>query len=86
MSEREIGAEFESSPRLYGESCIDNSEEQVLNLPPKFATYDRVDQVDVAAQVEKALAKVRWDLAKPVEIDEKGEPKPEVREHFYDIA
>ena len=58
----------------------------MLNLPPKFATYTRVDPVDVAAQVEKALAKLRWELAKPVELDENGEPKAEQREHFYDVS
>ena len=33
----------------------------MLRLHPKYAVYDKINEVDCEAEIEKALTKVRWD-------------------------
>ena len=56
-----ITDEYESSPRIYGSIEINNAETSLLTLPPKYAMYEKVDEKKCEAEIEKALAKLRWD-------------------------
>ena len=53
---------YESNPRIYGGCNVDNCEKQLLALPAKFAIYESVSMIRVETQVEKSIAKLRWDL------------------------
>ena len=39
---------------------IDDKEQDLLHLPPKFAVYGEIDPVECMGEVEKGLAKLRW--------------------------
>ena len=56
----ELSIEFTSNPRKYGGIHINESEEEVLSLPPKFGLYQKVETVDCIIETEKALTKLRW--------------------------
>ena len=86
VTDTDIPEDFESTPRLYGTCSIDDNETALLSLPPKFATYNKVNEIDVEAQVEKSFAKLRWDIGNPPDVDENGNPMAETREHYYNIA
>ena len=48
----------------------DAKERKVVNLPPKFAVYDRVNTDECEAEIEKCLAKLRWTKRKQFEKDD----------------
>ena len=52
---------FESKPRLYGGAEVNNNEERLLSLAPRFAVFDRVDFTKCRAELEKSLTKLRWE-------------------------
>jgi hypothetical protein len=64
ISDQEIPDTFTSEPRCYGGCTIDNNERSILTLPPKFAMYPKLDAAAIETQIEKSLAKYRWDQAK----------------------
>ena len=73
--------EFDSSPQAYG-GCTTNSEEtSLLSLPPKFTVFEKVDTFEVETQVEKALAKLRWDIQSGASSESDGNVNGEIQEH-----
>ena len=78
VADQDVPENFTSEPRCYGAIEISNDEKAVLSLPPKFATYDRVDQLRCEGEVEKGLAKLRW--SKRRETTEKEEVE---EDRFY---
>ena len=56
-----LGDKFESAPRCYGGAEVNNNEERVLSLTPRFAIYDRVDSTKCRAELEKCLTKIRLE-------------------------
>ena len=60
VADQEIPENFTSEPRCYGSVQISSDEKAVLSLPPKFATFDRIDKLRCEGEVEKGLAKLRW--------------------------
>ena len=36
-------------------------ENELLSLPPKFALYEKVEEQKCQAEIEKSLAKLRWE-------------------------
>ena len=75
--------EFDTSPRTYGGIAITDEEKAVLTLPPKFSTFQKVDSVECSAQVEKSLAKLRWEINRK-EREQRGEVIEEAE--FYNPA
>ena len=62
-----------SEPRCYGACEVSGNEKQALSLPPKFALYTKVDSVSVEAEIEKGLAKYRWEkMEKKEPVEEAG--------------
>ena len=57
--DRQLNDTFESRARVYGSASVSNSEHSVLELSPKFAVYDEVDELEIEVEVEKALTKLR---------------------------
>ena len=60
VRDQEIPACFTKLPKCYGKSEIDEGEQNVLSLPPKYAIYDRVDMLDCRSEIEKGITKYRW--------------------------
>ena len=70
---QELGGRFTSEPRCYGACEVSRNEKQALSLPPKFALYTKVDSVSVEAEIEKGLAKYRWEQTEKKEpVEEAG--------------
>ena len=61
VAEQNLGEDFSSSPRTYGGTILDDNERLALSLPTKFTTYEKVEKEQTEAEIEKALAKVRWE-------------------------
>ena len=55
--------EFRSKPRMYGGVIIDETEKELLSLPPKFATFKKLDPTRLKAEVERSFMKLRWQQA-----------------------
>ena len=60
LRDQELGSEFNSEPRLYGNVTIDEEERSVLSLPPRFGIMKKVDVTDTTIEVEKCLNTMRW--------------------------
>ena len=60
LKDQELGNEFNSDPRKYGNIDIDEDEQRLLSLPPKFGVLKKVDVVDTKIEVEKCLTGMRW--------------------------
>ena len=52
---------FTSTPRTYGGVVLTHEETELLSLPPKFAVYEKVENERCQAEIEKSLAKLRWE-------------------------
>ena len=61
MKDIELGGQRKSYPRIYGGMTIGKYEIKALNLPPRFAVFSRVKQIECKAEVEKAITKLRWN-------------------------
>ena len=44
LQDQELGNEYTSSPRKYGDITLNDDEEALLSLPPKFAIHRKVDE------------------------------------------
>ena len=53
--------EFSNQPRVYGTLDINEAEEAIVSMPPKFARYQKLDKRRIRIQVEEALNKLRWN-------------------------
>ena len=60
MTDCELPANFETTPRAYGGVVLSNDEIELLRLPPKFAVYKKSDLLMLKAQFEKAVTCLRW--------------------------
>ena len=75
MTDQEIPDSFytRSKPTCHGNVKLTTAEEKVLELPPKFTTYEKINVEECEAQVEKGLAKLRWTKKKKNETEEEEE-------------
>ena len=62
VSDAEIPDSFSSEPRCYGGCTLSNEEMTLLNLHPKFAVYEQIDDALCEIQIEKGVSKLRWSL------------------------
>ena len=60
VKDQEVGEEFEMKTTTYGGIQLTSDEESVMKLHPKYTVFDKVDPVDCEAEIEKAMAKIRW--------------------------
>ena len=60
LRDQELGEEFNSKPRQYGDVILDDDENNVLSLPPKFGIMKKVDVTETTIEVEKCLNTMRW--------------------------
>ena len=56
-----LDEEFNSEPRMYGGVEVDNKEEMILELPPKFGLYRKVNERSTLISTEEAINKLRWN-------------------------
>ena len=73
IADKEIPTTFTSEPRCYGGISLTENEKKVLNLPPKFAVYGKVDSLECEAEIEKGLAKLRWRKKRASSKGDEGE-------------
>ena len=62
ISDQDLLDTFASYPRIYGDAALSDQDVDVLKLPPNFAIYDKIDDIDCEAQIEKGIAKLRWAI------------------------
>ena len=77
LRDQELGREFTSEPRMYGNVNLNEEESSILSLPPKFGIMKKVDVTETVIEVEKCLNTMRWKEV--IDEDEENSPKP-----FYD--
>ena len=63
LKDQELNEEFSSTPRKYGGVALSREEEALLTLPPKFSIHRRVNEEECKAQIEKTMAKLRWEYS-----------------------
>ena len=56
-----MDGEFDSEPRMYGDVNLDEDEKKVLELPPKYGVFRKLDEVQCKIDVEECLNKLRWN-------------------------
>ena len=54
-----LGEEFVKEPRVYGNVQLDSNEVAAIQIPPKFALYNKIDIMDCEAEIEKCLSSIR---------------------------
>ena len=54
--------EKETTISAYGNIELSENEREVLKLPPKFTTFERLSKINIQAQLEAMNAKIRWEL------------------------
>ena len=59
VKDQETPEEYSSAPRLYGGVTLNENEQSLLTLPPKYATYEVVSEEKCEAEIEKSLTKLR---------------------------
>ena len=82
VKDQEIPEEYASTPRLYGGINLQSDEQSLLELPPKYATYEKVDKEHCQAEIEKSLAKTRWERKK--DDDPRGNELPREEKGWHD--
>ena len=56
-----MNTSFELNVRKYGGVVLDAEEAETLQLPPKYAVYEKVDTLRFKAEVEKTFNRIRWN-------------------------
>ena len=74
LKDQELPAEYNSTPCTYGGIVLNENEQSLLSLPPKYAMYEQVTLERCEAEIEKALAKLRWE--KKEDTDPGGDKPP----------
>ena len=82
LRDQEVPEGYNSTARTYGGVTLNNEEHLVLSLPPKFAVYNKVREEPCEAEIEKMLAKLRWE-EKRKEIDSDGNELPMEVRHWH---
>ena len=77
VEDQPVPNHFTTESTCYGGVVIDDKEQELLRLPPKFAVYGEVDPVECMGEVEKGLAKLRWSR------NYRDDEAEERREYFY---
>ena len=83
LKDQEIPNNFASTPRTYGGVVLDENEQSVLTLPPKFAMFEKINEETCEAEIEKMLAKLRWEEKKK-QIDPEGNELPPNEKRWHD--
>ena len=73
--------EYNPTPAIYGGITLEENELSVLSLSPKYAIYQKVDVEQCQAEIEKALAKLRWEEKK--ELDPNGDELPQEERSWH---
>ena len=60
--EKESKNEMGGKAVVYGGIEVDKSEEDILNLPPDFAIFPKVDIEEFETDMEKCLIKCSWEV------------------------
>ena len=60
LKDQTLTEEFSSKPRIYGDAEVSEQELELLNLPPEYGIYKKVDVRDATIETERALNKLRW--------------------------
>ena len=84
IKEQELPTEYASSTPTYGGVELQENERSLLALPPKFATYEKVKSERCEAEIEKSLAKLRWEEKKK-NIDPDGNELPREVKRWHDV-
>ena len=83
LKDQELPVEYNSTPRTYGGVILDENEQSLLTLPPKYAMYERVTLERCEAEIEKALAKLRWEQRE--DSDRGGNELPRAERKWHNL-
>ena len=73
IADQDCIEDFSVVPRAYGRVGLSKEEEEVLTLPPKFSTYEKINPIECDMAVEKSLGKLRWEIKRKQQ-EERDEP------------
>ena len=82
VKDQEIPAEYSSAPKMYGGVTLEDNEQSLLTLPPGYATYEMIKEEQCEAEIEKSMAKLRWESNKSV--DQDGDELPQEEKKWHD--
>ena len=84
VSDQVLPAEYNSTPTTYGGITLSDNERCILALPPKYATYETINKEQCEAQIEKALAKLRWEEKRNA-VDPDGNELPPEERNWHEV-
>ena len=64
IKDKELPESFSSIPRCYGGIELNENENNILSLPPKFAVHEKVNTEEASVAIEKGMSKLRWEITK----------------------
>jgi hypothetical protein len=73
LTNQELGPEFESVHRQYGDTTTSEQERSILKLPPKYGLMKRVNVTSTVIEVEKCFNGMRWNHIIAEQDEETGE-------------
>ena len=60
VKDQELDDSFKIKVITYGGVDLTEDEISVMEMHPKYTVFEKVDPIDCEAEIEKAMAKVRW--------------------------
>ena len=75
IKNQDLPSEYTSTPRTYGGILLDANEQALLSLPPKYAIFETVDSERCESEIEKSLAKLRWEESSTDNANQKQQGK-----------
>ena len=66
---------------MYRGVTLDDNAQSLLTLPPGYATYETIKEEQCEAEIEKSMAKLRWESNKSV--DQNGDELPQEEKKWY---
>ena len=83
LKTQQIPNEHSTTAATYGGVTLLENEQSILALPPKYAMYKKVNEEQCEAEIEKMLAKLRWE-EKRKETDQEGNELPMEERRWHD--
>ena len=62
--QQQLAEQFKTQPQCYGGTTLSENESELLKMHPKYSIFDKIDEVDCEAEIEKSLTKLRWQKGK----------------------
>ena len=78
--EKQRGEICKNKPEKYGGVQIDEKVEAMLSKEPKFMMYNKIDSFEIEVEIEKGMAKARYELMNRSDGEEESVSNEDVAE------